>query len=321
MPGPLPPELQSFASYLSLDRGLSAKTTEDYLRDLTLFLNHCHLHDQPTALQNLPAAEIKSLILDHFTAQLDAGLNPKSRNRKLAAIRAFFKYLVHDGLRTDDPTTGIESMATARTLPVTLSRKQMEDLLDAPAQSQPATHQSAAHSSADLRARDALILRTLYATGLRVSELASLVPTNMDLESGIVRVQGKGGKQRLVPMDHQTATALKHYMACIRPQLTTPHSPAHVFITRRGDAFTRQGLWYLVKHYATMVGIDPAPSPHDLRHAFATHLLEAGMGLRSLQMLLGHSDISTTEIYSHVSGDHLRQTLETHHPMGRRQKK
>lgn len=284
-------ELEKFALYLKLDCGLSAKTVEAYTSDLKGFLEK---HSAKTASRG---------DIQNYLNALSAKLENRSLARKLSALRLFFKFATAQNWRSTDPTLEIESPRIRRALPQTLSPEEVEALLDAP------------ESEADK-----IMLRVLYASGLRVSELISLLPENLDAQSGLLRVTGKGSKTRIVPIDSLTLAMIEKYLAEIRPALKTrsksDNKSQAVFLSQQGHAFTRQGFWKLIKKYARKAAITQNVSPHVLRHAFATHLLERGMNLRSLQMLLGHSDISTTEIYSHVSTAHLHEALRKHHPKG-----
>lgn len=286
-------ELEKFALYLKLDCGLSPRTVEAYTSDLSPFLK-----------THSVAKSTRAMIQDYLH-KLSQTLEARSLARKLSALRLFFKFAMAQNWRDTDPTAEIETPSGTRKLPKTLSLDDVEALLSAP--------QAPA---------DAIMLRFLYATGLRVSELTGLRIENIDLQTGIVRVTGKGEKTRIVPVDAHTTSLLTQYLAEIRPVLAKKSKRATTerafFLSRQGRGYTRQGFWKLVKKYALAAGIAANVSPHVLRHAFATHLLERGMNLRSLQMVLGHADISTTEIYSHVSTSHLHEALKKHHPRSRR---
>lgn len=293
-----PKALDPFRLFLTLDCGLAAKTAEAYVSDATPFLAAL------TKAGRTPANATPADVQDHLNTLSTAGITNRSIARKLSAIRMFFKMALRQNQRDTDPTAEIESPKIGRSLPKTLSLEQVEALLEAPI-----------NAKAE---GDAIMLRFLYASGLRVSELVTLSADQIDLELGSVRVQGKGEKVRLVPIDPETARLTTYYLANIRPELrrrsdTNPKRET-LFLSRLGREFTRQGFWKLIKKYGAAAGLDANVSPHVLRHAFATHLLERGMNLRSLQLLLGHSDIATTEIYSHVSSTHLKEALLKHHP-------
>lgn len=289
------PTLEKFALYLKLDCGLSPKTVEAYTCDVKGFLE-----------KNDPKTATRGAIQDHLNL-LSRSVGGRSLARKLSALRLFFKFAAAQGWCALDPTTDIETPKTKRPLPQTLSMDDVEKVLAAPVESG--------------SFGDAVMLRVLYASGLRVTELVSLLPECVDAQAGLLRVTGKGEKTRIVPVDAETLSLVSRYLVETRPALKararSDQKSQALFLSQQGHAFTRQGFWKLLKKYALKAGIAQNVSPHVLRHAFATHLLERGMNLRSLQLLLGHSDISTTEIYSHVSTSHLHEALKNHHPKGR----
>lgn len=290
------PLLDQFKLYLKLDLGLSNKTIESYSTDILDFLTYSKGN----------AHTYKRHEIQKYLDQLKSKkITNRSLARKLSSIKRFFKYCLSQNLCNEDPTEGIHSPKIGKPLPKTLSLQEVEDLLNAPES-----------------VSDQIMLRTLYATGLRVSEIISVTPDQIDLNSGIIRIQGKGDKVRIVPFDEKTAEFLVHYSKKIRPELLKKNKkPAKLarsfFLSTHGHSFTRQGFWKLIRKYAKKVGIRISVSPHVLRHAFATHLLEGGMNLRTLQMLLGHSDISTTEVYSHISNSHLHDVIRKYHPRSR----
>ncbi len=292
---PRDPKLEKFTLYLKLDCGLSPKTVEAYSADLRPFLE---------SYGKRLAQVVRLDIENHLATLLAKGVGNRSLARKLSAIRLFFRLALHEKWLTCDPTEEIRAAAPQRKLPQTLSAEHVEALLAAPSQSGTTT--------------DAIMLRLLYAAGLRVTELVSLTADQVDTQAGLLRIQGKGEKVRIVPIDPGTAALIAHYIKEVRPALRArardDRKAGTLFLSTLGMGFTRQGFWKLLKKYALRAGIPASVSPHVLRHAFATHLLERGMNLRSLQMLLGHSDISTTEIYSHVSTKHLHEALRKHHP-------
>lgn len=299
MSAPGAKELNEFALYLRLDRGLSAKTIEAYSGDLARFLK-----THAPMLSRLTRADLE-LYLSTLSKQ---GVGARSLARNLSALRLFFKFALARQWCATDPTAEVRVSTKRQRLPKTLAVEEVEALLDAPvAAGEPG---------------DAIMIRVLYASGLRVSELIGLRPESADLQAGILRVQGKGDKVRIVPLDPETVSLVTRYARELRPALAArtsePRRSQSLFLSKQGRQFTRQGFWKLVKKYALAAGVTADVSPHVLRHAFATHLLERGMNLRTLQLLLGHSDISTTEIYSHVSAEHLRETLDRHHPRGSR---
>jgi integrase/recombinase XerD len=283
------PPHEEFSLYLKHHCGLCANTVKSYTSDIAPWISK--------------AGSLSSATRESITLWLDSlTLTARSRARKISALRLFFKFATAKGWCNADPTSEMETPRIGRSLPKTLSLNEVEKLLEAP----PAG------------SGDSIMLRVLYASGLRVSELVTLPAEAIDTQSGILRVQGKGDKVRIVPIDAGTAAEVTRYLREIRPGLREKHrgkaEREALFLSRHGRPFTRQGFWKLVKKYAFKAGIPSDVSPHILRHAFATHLMEHGMNLRSLQMLLGHSDISTTEIYSHVSTSHLHDTVNRFHP-------
>ena len=294
-----------FAAYLKVDRGLAPLTLAAYLADLRIA--QAFLAKRAVALPDASTDDLKEFL----GSLLDSGASPRTRNRKTSALRLYFAFLASSQRRGDDPAAALTSMKTPRTLPTVLSREQVERLRTAPA--------TDLRLAPPLKRRDALLLRTLYAGGLRVSELVGLRPGDVDSAAGFARITGKGSKTRLMPLDVGTITLLKLYLTESRPLLLPSQGapPEELFLCDRGTPLTRQGAWFILKRHARAAGLDPLPSPHKLRHAFATHLLDEGMNLRTLQALLGHSDISTTEIYSHVTTRGLARIVEEHHPLGR----
>lgn len=226
----------------------------------------------------------------------------RSSARLLSSLRRFYRYLVREGRRKDDPTANIESPKLDRPLPHTLSESEVEALLAAP------------DTSSTVGLRDRAMLELLYASGLRVSELVSLETDRLNLSQGVVRVLGKGNKERLVPVGDEALTWLTRYRREARPELLRGKSSTRLFVSRKSPSITRQAFWYRLREYALRSGIRGHISPHTLRHAFATHLVNHGADLRVVQMLLGHSDLSTTQIYTHVARERLKQIHREHHP-------
>ncbi|MEW6055251.1 MAG: site-specific tyrosine recombinase/integron integrase [Bdellovibrionota bacterium] len=287
-------KLEKFTLYLRLDCGLSLQTIEAYSRDVSQFLGW-HESD----LRSSAKKSVAEAYLDWLArSQVEA----RSRARKVSSLKLFFKFAKQENWVEENPFQDIKASKGIAPLPLTLSADEVSSLLEAPALEQ--------------NIADTVMIRLLYATGLRVSELTNLKPDEVNLETGIVRILGKGGKSRIVPLDAETTRLVRYYLEHIRPErIRDPGAvPSNLFLSSQGKGFTRQGFWKLLKKYGKRAGIDSKLSPHVLRHAFATHLLEAGMNLRTLQMLLGHTDISTTEVYSHVSTAHLHETLKKHHP-------
>jgi integrase/recombinase XerD len=232
------------------------------------------------------------------------GIKARSTARLLSTVRRFYQYLVRENRLVEDPSSLLESPKLGKPLPKTLSESQVETLLNAPDIDDP------------LGLRDRAMLELIYATGLRVSELVTLDLTGLSLQQGIVRVIGKGSKERLVPMGEEALSWITTYLKNARGILLGAHVSDKVFVTRRGGGMTRQTFWHIIKRYAERAGIRVTLSPHVLRHAFATHLLNHGADLRVVQMLLGHSDLSTTQIYTHIARERLKELHAQHHPRG-----
>ena len=239
-----------------------------------------------------------------LAAEVQGGKSPRSVARYLSAYRQFYRWLVREGTITSDPVALIESPKMGRGLPKALSEAQVESLLAAP------------DTGTLLGMRDRAMLELMYATGLRVSELVGLALSNLNLAQGVVRVIGKGQKERLVPIGDEAHSSLKVYLSSGRVELLKGVQTDSVFVTTRKAGMTRQAFWYMVKRYAAICSISQKLSPHMLRHSFATHLLNHGADLRVVQLLLGHSDLSTTQIYTHIAKEGLKRMHETHHPRG-----
>jgi len=231
-------------------------------------------------------------------------LRASSTSRMLSCLRGFFRYLLREELISEDPVLLIDSPKKGRALPKTLTEDDVERLLNAPELNDP------------VHFRDRAMLEVLYATGLRVTELVSLQLFEVNLNQGVVRVMGKGGKERLVPLGEEAISWVQRYLVQVRPLLLGENISDVLFPSRRGQMMTRQTFWHRIKHYALIAGIDKPLSPHVMRHAFATHLLNHGADLRVVQMLLGHSDLSTTQIYTHVAQQRLQSLHQQHHPRG-----
>ncbi|MEC7120664.1 MAG: site-specific tyrosine recombinase XerD [Pseudomonadota bacterium] len=296
-PVPLPNEalyLQGFRDYL-VAQAVSPHTRNAYLSDL------CQAQSSNAIdLAEWHTTQVQDYILDCQ----QQGKSPRSISRALSALRQFFQYLRLSHVREDDPTAEQHSPALGRPLPKDLSEQDVERLLAAPNLDTP------------LGQRDQAMLEVLYACGLRVSELLGLRLDGLNLNAGVLRVTGKGSKSRLVPLGEVAVDALQRYLAHSRPQLLQGKVSDAVFVTQQGGFMTRQNFWYAIKHYAQVAGIQANLSPHTLRHAFATHLLNHGADLRVVQMLLGHSDLSTTQIYTHVARARLQSLHQSHHPRG-----
>ncbi|MCS3457934.1 site-specific tyrosine recombinase XerD [Aeromonas rivuli] len=290
------PLIEQFLDALWLERGLSDNTVASYRVDLSKFAHW--LDAQGSALLLAGMAEIQ-----HYLAwRVDQGFAPSSTARFLSALRRFYQYLNREKLRSDDPTVLLEGPKLPKKLPSDLSEGQVGTLLDEPDVEDP------------LELRDKAMLELLYATGLRVSELVGLTAEHLSLRQGLVRVVGKGNKERLVPMGEEAVHWLERYYRASRPLLLGGVSSDVVFPSKRAQMMTRQTFWHRIKLYALRAGIAGELSPHTLRHAFATHLLNHGADLRVVQMLLGHADLSTTQIYTHVANERLKALHGEHHP-------
>jgi len=289
--------IERFLDTMWMERGLSENTLASYRNDLVKLLQW--LEDN-----HYKCASISAMGLNEYQAYLvDKEYKQTSRARMLSALRRFFQYLHREKIRGDDPTALLMSPKLPQRLPKDLSEDQVNDLLEAPNVDDP------------LELRDRAMLELLYATGLRVTELVSLTMENLSLRQGVVRVTGKGDKERLVPMGENAVDWIQTFLDQGRPVLLGEKSSDVVFPSKRARQMTRQTFWHRIKHYAVIAGIDTDKlSPHVLRHAFATHLLNYGADLRVVQMLLGHSDLSTTQIYTHVATERLKQIHQEHHP-------
>ena len=288
---------EQFLDAVWLESGLSENTLNAYRTDLAAFEGW--LGKKKLALDAVTRAEL----LGYLAANVRQGLSPRSSARRLSTLRRFYRYLLREGLIGEDPTADVRSPSLGRPLPKSITEASVEKLLTAPPET-------------TLGVRDRAMLETMYASGLRVSELVALALNELDLTTGLVRVTGKGGKERIVPLGDEATSRLGDYLKGARPSLLGEQKSGAVFLTRRGQPMTRQAFWQLIKRYSAAAGIDSSLSPHSLRHAFATHLLNHGADLRSVQMLLGHADLSTTQIYTHVAKARLQTLHASHHPRG-----
>ncbi|NBA95437.1 site-specific tyrosine recombinase XerD [Pseudomonas sp. R5(2019)] len=298
MPAVEHPLIDQYLDALWLEKGLADNTREAYRSDLALF--NGWLQEQGV---ELPKAG-REMILDHLGWRLEQAYKPRSTARFLSGVRGFYRYLLREKLIELDPTLQIEMPQLGKPLPKSLSEADVESLLQAP------------DTSEALGQRDRAMLEVLYACGLRVTELISLTLDQVNLRQGVLRVMGKGSKERLVPMGEEAVVWLERYLRDGRNDLLGGRPSDVLFPSQRGDMMTRQTFWHRIKHHATVAGIGKALSPHTLRHAFATHLLNHGADLRVVQMLLGHSDLSTTQIYTHVAKARLQELHARHHPRG-----
>lgn len=290
--------IDQFLIYIKVERGLAPNTVTAYATDLAVFSRYL-------AQRSIHApGEVSSrIVVDFLMEQSDSGLSSRSQARRLVAIRGLFRHLCAERILAKDPTESVDLPHPVLRLPGVLCRADVERLLAAPDLTTP------------IGVRDVAMMETLYAAGLRVSELVGLRAADVHLDRGYLRVTGKGRKQRLVPIGVMASEAVDRYLREVRPGWDRSGSAA-LFLTARGGPMTRQGFWKRIKIYGRAAGIHATISPHKLRHSFATHLLEGGADLRAVQEMLGHADISTTQIYTHVSRARLRQMVEDHHPRG-----
>ncbi len=287
--------LRAFLEFLSVEKGLSENTILSYGRDIKKFF----LFLQRVKISFLdPGEEVLGKFVQHASR---SGLSARSVTRLISSLKAFYKFLVLDGVMKKNPALSLHSPKSMRSLPKYMRVKEVERLLSQP------------DEGAVMGLRDKAMLELLYATGLRVSELVLLKTKDINLGDGFLICRGKGGKERIVPVGNSAVKALQKYLENARPKLLK-RSNDYIFLTYRGDAFTRQGFWKLLKIYAQKANLASRISPHILRHSFATHLLERGADLRSVQLMLGHSQITSTQIYTHVSRERLRRVYNKYHP-------
>ena len=291
--------LDGFCDALWLEDGLSRNTIESYRRDLRLF-SAWLLADRGRTLQQAQRADL----LDYLAHKFQHKAKARSSARLLSSFKRLYRYLLRENRIQGDPTLKVESPKLPRSLPKILTEEDVEVLLAAPNVETP------------LGLRDKSMLEALYASGLRVSELVTMQVAQLSQDMGVVRVMGKGSKERLVPMGEEALSWVRRYVDKARPEILAGRQSDALFVTSRGAAMTRQAFWYLIRRYAARAQIPKGISPHTLRHAFATHLLNHGADLRVVQMLLGHADISTTQIYTHVARERLKQLHAKHHPRG-----
>ena len=291
--------LARFADYLALEQGSSPRTREAYGRDLARF------SDYASARGAAGPVDVSTKLLREYVYHLkDLGLAPASIRRNISAIRTWFRFLLADGHVVRDPSERLETPKRWRSLPDVLSVEEAERLLAAPGLEQP------------LAFRDRALLELAYGAGLRVSEWISIGLRDVLLEDSLVRVFGKGSKERLVPIGRSAIGAVAVYLRELRPRLERGKGKGALLLNARGEPLTRMGAWKILRKYVQIAGITKAVSPHTLRHSFATHLLEGGADLRAVQEMLGHADISTTQIYTHVDREYLRSVHRQYHPRG-----
>ena len=291
--------LDQFLHYLTVEKGLAKKTLEAYSHDLNRFLNYLEEKRIEDVLR-VTKVDVRAFLLTLKVQKL----SNKTIVRNLVAIRTFFRFLTEEGKLESNPVEDLESPQLAKTLPEILSVQEVEQLLETPKPQTP------------LGIRDRSMLEMLYATGMRVSELVSLQMNQLNLEGGYVLLFGKGSKERAVPLGAEAIKRVSHYLTGARQKLSKGKDSPFLFLNRSGRKMSRQVFWKNIKAYGRRAGIRKKITPHLLRHSFASHLLARGADLRSVQMLLGHADISTTQIYTHVTGERLRQVHKRHHPRG-----
>ncbi len=299
VPDPDAADIAGFLDAIWAENGLAKPTLDSYRRDLEGFARWRNLRQGGLAKAD------RAGLFDYLAMRTGQGYSQRSNARLLSSLRAFYAWLLRRGVRSDDPTALLDPPKLPRSLPKALSESQIDALLAAPQVDTP------------LGLRDRAMFELMYAAGLRVSELVGLPANTVNLRQGVVRVTGKGSKERLVPLGEESQYWLEKYLAESRPQLAGKTNPQGLFLNSDRSPPSRQQFWGLVKRYAAVAGIDPGKiSPHGLRHSFATHLLNRGADLRALQMLLGHSSLSTTQIYTLVAREHLQRLHAKHHPRG-----
>ena len=283
-------QVKSFLDFCRIEKGLSVNSIQSYKLDLQRFERFC------------AGCKGSALVTSYVDSLYQAGLASRTIARHITTLRNFYHYLLQEGRIDSDPTVLLSLPKTWQTIPKYLNSQQVNALLEAPRADKP------------LGLRDRAMLQFLYATGLRVSELCGVRVSDLEMNLGYVRVVGKGDKHRIVPAGQVALKAVEDYLVNARPKLLKGRSSPHLFITARGAAMTRQAFWYVIVGHGKKAGIFHNLTPHVLRHSFATHLLEGGADLRSVQTMLGHTDISTTQVYTHVMRTRLRQTIDRHHP-------
>lgn len=296
-------EIDKFLAYLRAEKGLAENTYFAYQNDLSQMMAFFEAEAKEKGM--MPAWEnVDRHAMMRFLLSLqEKRYAATTRARKLAAARSFFKFLHSENVIREDPTRNLESLSVGRSLPKPISITQVRALLDQPSK----------HTTPEAP-RDEAMLQLLYATGTRVSELMSLDVDDVNTVDGDVRVFGKGHKERIIPIHEKAAKAVEEYMRDARPRLARRKDEKALFLNRRGERLTRQGFWQILKQYAKAAGITVPVTPHTLRHSFATHMLSGGADLRAVQELLGHANISTTQIYTHLTSDHVRRTYQKAHP-------
>jgi integrase/recombinase XerD len=290
--------IDRFLDAIWMERGLSENTLGAYRADLVAL-------NQRLESKSVPLVEARRAdIMDYIAWRVEGGAKPRSTARQLSSFRRFYRYLLREGVIGEDPTVNIAMPKIGRSLPQSLTEQDVESLLAAPKVAEPLGH------------RDRTMLEVLYATGVRVSELINLSLGQINLNQGVLRIVGKGDRERLIPLGDEAQDWIREFIDGARGEILLERQTEYLFPTRRGDRMTRQAFWHIIKRYAKKAGISKKLSPHTVRHAFATHLLNNGADLRVVQLLLGHSDVSTTQIYTHVARERMKELHERHHPRG-----
>jgi integrase/recombinase XerD len=293
--------LNEFLVFLAVEKGASSNTIAAYKNDLQQLADYIGSHGNSQTWQKLARSDIQDFILD----LKQRGYTETSVARKVAAVRSFFAFLAAEGSINANPTEGLSSPRVGKSLPKAITPNEVDELLEQPAR----------RSTPEAK-RDRAMLELLYATGMRVTELVSLDMNNLHLDprSPFVRCVGKGAKERSIPIHDHALEALNGYLEEGRPLLVRDRNEAALFVNRRGERLTRQGFWLILKGYAKSANLGKEVTPHTLRHSFATHMLRGGMPLRNVQEMLGHANISTTQVYTHLTSDHVREVYERAHP-------
>ena len=296
-------DISSFLNYLTVEKGFSDNTVAAYRNDLSGLASFAEEAASKQGLVPSWNSFGRQDMLSYLLHLNERSYVPTTRARKVAAARSFFKFLVAEGIIKENPTQNVKSPIVGRSLPKPISVSQVRALLEQPTK----------RSTPDAK-RDAAMLQLLYAGGMRVSELVSLNLKDVNTEVGDVRCLGKGHKERLIPIHRQAASAIEEYVKEARPHLVRNDQEKALFVNRRGERLTRQGFWQILKEYAKAAGLGSSVTPHTLRHSFATHMLSGGADLRAVQELLGHANISTTQVYTHLTTEHIRRSYERSHP-------
>ena len=299
-------EIQSFLNHLSIEKGFSPNTTYAYRNDLSQLADFVEELAMVQGYDPQWSAIDRNLLISYILDLKERNYASATVARKVAAVKSFFDFLVAEGALRSDPTENLSSPKVGKSLPKPLSAAEVEALLEEPAKlSSPEAN------------RDKAMLELLYGGGMRVSELVSMNTSDLNLGAGFVRCFGKGSKERIIPIHRGVVEALEEYLTEARPSLLHNKEEEALFLNRRGERLTRQGFWLILKDYAKAAGIKSKVTPHTLRHSFATHMLSGGADLRAVQELLGHANISSTQVYTHLTSEHVRQAYEKAHPRAR----